>query len=289
MRNLTDIKLRIKSITETRQITGAMETISIAKMRKALLLYESNHKYFAATRSVMCDIVLHSGHVRHRYMDKRGGESAVYIVIASDKGLAGGYNHNVLNAAWDAISAKKERFIFTLGQVAREFFEKRKIPIDIDFTYTTKDPTIYDVEHIVENIVSLYDQGMMDEVYVIYTSLLNSTTVMPAIIQLLPLRTESISEAEQEAYKPDEYYRELRYDPTPDEVLDELVPQYLAGLIYGALVQSVAAEHSCRRLAMSNATKNADEIVEKLTLDYHRARQEVITNEITELVTASVR
>lgn len=288
MINLTDIKYRIKSIAETRKITSAMETISIAKMRKALVRYEKNTQYFNSIRAVMKDIILHTKDISNRYLQKKGGSRAVFVVIASDKGLAGGYNHNVLNKAWDAISKWEDRHIFTVGQVAREFFERRKEFIDIEFTHITNDPSFHDVSNIVESIIGLYADDMMDNVYVVYTKMINSATMAPEIIQLLPLEQEKIIEGiEDEAYKDEDYFNEIEYDPSPDAVLDVLVPQYLAGIIYGALVQSIASEHSSRMRAMSSATKNATEILDRLNLAYNRARQESVTNELTEIITSA--
>lgn len=289
MKSLTDIKFRIKSITDTRQITSAMETISIAKMRKAFAKIENNKRYFTRVRSIMRDIVVHSPQVSHRYMDRRSGNRAVYIVIASDKGLAGGYNHNILNKAWEAMQNKSERYIFTVGQIAREFFQSKRIAIDVEFTHTTHNPSVWDAQCIVDSIIDLYEQNMMDEVYIVYTLLENSSLVIPKLLQILPLRTEEImADLADEKDKTDEYFLELRYEPSPEQVLDELVPQYLTGIIYGALIQSVASEHSSRMLAMSNATKNASEIINKLSLQYNRARQERVTNELTEILTGAM-
>lgn len=289
MRSLTDIKFRIKSISDTRQITSAMETISIAKMRKAFMKIENNMRYFTRIRSLIRDIVVHSKEVSHRFMDKRQGNRAVYIVIASDKGLAGGYNHNILNKAWEAMQKKSERYIFTVGQIAREFFEMKHVSIDVEFTHTTHNPSAWDAQCIVDSIIDLYEQNMMDEVYIVYTYSENSSSVVPRLEQLLPLRTEEIiADLEDESHSKGEYYKELVYEPSPEQVLNDLVPQYLTGLIYGALIQSVASEHSSRMLAMSNATKNASEIMDKLSLQYNRARQEKVTNELTEILTAAM-
>jgi len=156
MKNLTDIKQRIKSISQTRQITKAMETISISKMRKALAVYESNLVFFNRIRSVMSDIILHSKDVSNVFMRSREGNRSIFIVIASDKGLAGSYNNNVLVEAWKVIEKVENKYIIAIGQIAREFFQKRNIMVDIEFTYLTQDPEFADAVDIVENIVYLY-------------------------------------------------------------------------------------------------------------------------------------
>ena len=187
MKNLSDIKYRIKSIDETRKITKAMETISIAKMRKALSIFESNRVFFNKIRAVMSDIILHSKEVNNIYMRPKKGNNTIFIVIASDKGLAGGYNNNVLAEAWKKLDKIKNKHIFTVGQVAREFFQKRNIMVDIEFTHLTQDPTFDDAVNIVESIVSLYKKNLADRVFVVYTEMVSSISMRPAILKLLPL------------------------------------------------------------------------------------------------------
>lgn len=290
MRNLKDIKRRIKSISQTRQITKAMQTISISKMRKSLAIYESNMMFFERIRSVMSDIILHSKDVSNVFLRAREGNRSLFVVIASDKGLAGGYNHNVLVEAWKTIEKFENKYIIAIGQIAREFFQKRNILVDIEFSYLTQDPEFSDAVDIVDNIVFLYKENLVDQVYVVYTQMVSSSSMRPQIIKLLPLEAEEITKDVKEEEDKDEYYfKELLYEPSADIVFDDLVPQYLSGVIYGTLVQSVASEHLSRMLAMSSATQNATRILEKLNLIYHRARQEIITNQINEIVTSSMK
>lgn len=288
MRNLSDIKYRIKGISQTRQITGAMETISIAKMRKALQRYNNNLMYFNRVKASIHDITRHSEGIKHKYWKPKENDRAVFIVIASDKGLAGGYNNNVLNLAWKEMRKYEQHYIFTVGQMAREFFEMKKAQIDVEFMHVTYDPSISDAMAIVDNVISLYEQDFMDEVYVVYTAMEKASSMTPKVIRLLPLSKQEIvgDEDEYEA-RAEEYYKELYFDPSPEDVLDTLVPQYMTGLIYGCLIQSAACEHSSRVLAMTNATKNATEIIDKLNIAYNRARQESVTNEMLEITTAA--
>lgn len=289
MYGLSEIKHRIKGISETKQITSAMEMISISKMRKSLARYEANQQYFNQIRATIKDIITRTKNVTHRYLQRREGRRAVFIVIASDKGLAGGYNHNVLSMAWESVKSIEEKYVFTVGQVAREFFEAKKIIIDGEFTHLTHDPSVIDASLIVDSLIQLYDQNLMDEAYVIYTAMPSNGVVVPDVLKLLPLEQERmIADIAQPDYKDEDYYREITYDPSPDDVLEQLVPQYLTGVVYGALVQSVASEHSSRRLAMTNATKNATKIIDKLNVVYNRARQETVTKELTEIVNSTL-
>ena len=288
MRNLADIKYRIKGISQTRQITGAMETISIAKMNKAMQAYHKNQMYFKRIRETIHDITHYSEGIEHRYWHAKKNKRAVFIVIASDKGLAGGYNHNILSYAWEKMKGSDEHYIFTVGQMAREFFEKVNVKIDVEFMHVTYSPSIADAAAIADSIINLYDQDFMDEVYVVYTAMKSSSSSAPEIMRLLPMtKREVIGEEAEYAEKPDEYYKEFYYDPSPEEVLNVLVPQYMTGLIYSCLIQSVASEHSARVLAMTHATKNATEIIDKLNITYNRARQESVTNEMLEITTAA--
>lgn len=288
MKNLTDIKIRTKAVSDTKQITSAMETISVAKMRKALQRYDSNVAYFNKIRETISDIVLHTNSVRHRYLSNRKGKRAVFIVIASDKGLAGGFNHNVLTYAWEKMQAFEQFNVFAVGMMATEFFQARKVTVDVEFSDAAYDPTMRDAMEIMNSIVELYDQDMMDEVYIVYTKMINSASMYPDMIKLLPLSHDEVVIDRKVAVEEEYYLRELEYDPSPDAVLEALIPQYLTGVIYGALVQSVASEHCSRRAAMSNATKNASELLDDLHVEYNRARQESVTNELSEIVTAAM-
>lgn len=289
MKNLTDIKYRMKTVSDTKQITNAMETISVAKMRKANEKYEKNQTYFKKLRETINDIVLHTSTVSHRYLSDKKGDRAVFIVIASDKGLAGGFNHNVLTHAWEKMKDYSNCNIFTVGQMAREFFEKKNLIIDGEFIDVSINPTMRDARNIVNSIIQLYDKDMMDEVYIVYTRMENSLSMYPETIKLLPLSREEMMKEVKKVSVDEEYYlAELEYEPSSEEVLNELIPQYLAGMIYGALVQSVASEHLSRRAAMSNATKNASEVLDELKVEYNRARQESVTNELVEIITSSM-
>ena len=300
MRNLADIKYRIKGISQTRQITGAMETVSVAKMRKAMQKYRNNILYFNRLLQTARDIAAHSGNVRHKYLTPAQGGRAVFIVIAGEKGLAGGFNHNLLEFAWNEMQKSKERYIFTVGQPAREFFEQRKASVDIEFLYATHNPSQEDAAAIAESVVNLYGQGFMDEVYVIYTAMETSLSMRPECVKLLPLTDSGHAACHgdtvpdpacRETCPPDpaavRQHYELYYEPAAGDVLDALVPEYLTGALYGCLLQSAASEHSSRVTAMSSATRNADEIIEKLNVAYHRARQEAVTNEMLEIMSAA--
>lgn len=282
MRNIVDIKNRIKSIKDTAQITKAMELISVAKMRKANEKYQNNVKYFERVRNTLKDILNHSGDIKHPYLQHRETQRTAFVVIASDNGLAGDYNHRVLRFALEKINAvKDDKFVFIIGQMAKDYFYRRGITPDIEFLYCAQDPTIEDARRLTADLVELYNDNHIDEVNLIYTHTVGNTNEA-VMLRLLPIIKADFDDARQET----DYNALLDFEPSPKEVFDILVPQYILGITYSALIQSVRCEHSERMKTMNNATNNAQDMIEELELEYHRARQEQITTEIAEISSA---
>jgi F-type H+-transporting ATPase subunit gamma len=282
MASMGDIKHSIHSISETEQITRAMHLISSSKMRKAISRFESNHIYFERVQSSIKDILLHTHGLSHPYIGESSGGRAAYVVIAADKGLCGGYNHNVLNLAYEYMQQSKERYILTIGQEARAFFDRRKYMVDVEFLHVSQNPTLNNARNITSDILELYEGGIMDEVYIVYTHFISALRQEPRVQKLLPLSMSNLIGVEAGT----DYSAELDYHPSPKEVFDILVPQYIIGLVYGCLVHSYASEQCARMTAMESATNNAEEMIEKLTKEYNRARQQAITKEISEIMGA---
>ncbi|MCI8488086.1 MAG: ATP synthase F1 subunit gamma [Clostridia bacterium] len=287
MKNFSDIKHRIKSISDTRKITGAMETISVAKMRKALRRYENNKAYFETIRGVISDIILRTEKAEHKVFMQSAKRKAAFIAIASDKGLAGGFNHNILAFAEREITRSIEPHVFAVGQVCEEYFTNRGIAIDGAFADASYEPSVKQAAEMSERVYSMFDRGEIDEAYIIYTAMEGRGKMTPSVLKLLPFdRNEVLGERDENIADGRERER-IYYEPSPEEVLATLIPQYLTAMIYGALIQSSACEHSQRRSAMNSATRNANELLEKLQVDYNRARQETVTDELSEIVTAA--
>ncbi|MDR2090054.1 MAG: ATP synthase F1 subunit gamma [Clostridiales bacterium] len=279
MPNIIDIKNRIKSIEDTAKITKAMQLISVAKMNKALVKYENNRPYFKKVRSTMASI-LKERSVKHRYVDDRGGERTAFIVIASDKGMAGDFNNQVLNLAYSHIERLKETYVFTIGIMARDFFVSKGINIDIEFLHTTQNPTMSDAARITYDILELYDKDLFDKIYVVYTEKTSVVKQFPAMMRLLPVSMDSLID-EDDGEKL--FHGNLHFEPDEKSVLDVIITEYLTGVLYSTLIQSVAAEHFKRMTTMQQATKNAGEMVAELKVKYNRARQENITTAILEI------
>ena len=278
MADVTEIKHRIRSIQDTHQITKAMELVSTAKMRKSIQKHKYSSAYFDSVRYTLKDILRHSTDVRHKYMERRKDNRTAYIVIAGDKGLAGAYNSNVLNLAWEHMQTRPVHYVVTIGQMARAFFESKHQSVDLEFTHAVASPTLHDARGITRDILDLYDRNLMDEVYVVFTRMRTTSLHEPTLVKLLPIEEQDI-----EADVKNTYTGEICYDPSPKEVLDVLVPQYLVGTIYSTLIHSAACEHAARMMAMSNANKNAEKMLDTLSLAYNRQRQSAITTELLDL------
>jgi F-type H+-transporting ATPase subunit gamma len=279
---MSDIRHSMRAIEDTEQITKAMHLISTSKMRKALNKNAANTMHFNRVQAAVKDILMHSREISHPFIGQSEGKRAAYVVIAADKGLAGGYNHNVLNYALRYMQKSKERYILTIGQEARAFFDKRGYMIDVEFLHMSQNPSLVNARSITNDILELYNNGLMDEVYVVYTHFISTFLQEPTVLKLLPLDLSNFIDVNTEI----SYDAEIAYHPSPEAVLDTLVPQYIIGLLYGCLVQAFASEQCARMLAMENATKNADEMIDTLQKEYNRARQYAITKEISEIIGA---
>jgi len=312
MQRLTEIKNRIKSIADTRKITGAMETIAGAKLRKAMQKHESNQLFFEKTLELIRDIARGKPEEAEKFFENTAPDArAVYLVAASDKGMAGAYNSNVLKHAWSLVERERAEYsIFAVGRSARDFFAKKGCAVGVELPEPSLERGKADAQEIAELVLRLFLEGRAGRVYLSYTHLYENNAMVPKTLTLLPLgelgmRNEELGTkncaVETHSVTPHSSlltphsstqpsavrHPPLHFDPSSAEVLDLLVPQYLMWVIYGAFLHASACEHYARRLAMSSASKNADEILENLTNRYHRARQEAITNELNEIITTT--
>ena len=289
MSNLSDIKNRMNVIADTRKITNAMDTVSVAKMSRAAELSEQNRTYFETLRGVISDIILHTSAWVHPCFKKRAGDRVLCIVIASDKGLAGGFNHGVCERAYSLLSECKAPTVIAVGQTTKEYFaNKDGIALVENFCDRSFDPDIEDASEIADYAIKQFSSGDCDELIAVYNTRESQAAERIETIKILPLLKEDVCkfDSENNSFR-ESYVHELYYEPSPDEVLERLIPQYVSGIIYGCMLQSKAAEHSARHAAMSEATKNADELLSRLKLDYNRARQGAVTGEITDIITAA--
>jgi F-type H+-transporting ATPase subunit gamma len=285
MPSMSDIRFHIKSVKQTRQITNAMHLVSAARVRKAMRGIEQNRAYFTRAFAAMKDIRSHPNGCCHPYITHReGAGKAAYIVIAGEKGLSGSYNNDVLAVADEGLKTHDVTHIFAVGMMAAAHLRKYKAPLDENFVHIAEKPSINTVRRLTGIIMDLYDAKEIDEVHVVYTRFVNSLTHEPIDVKLLPIELCDFCTPDEMQH---EERGEMLYEPSPDEVFHALVPQYIIGYLYGALVHSYASENYACMTAMENATRSADEMIEKLTQQYHSVRQLSITNELSEIVSAA--
>jgi len=276
--NAKQIKTRIRSMESTKQITKAMEMVAASKLRKAQTQIQASRPYFEILYNTINDIVESNQDFSSPYLVKRPVNKVMYIVIAGDRGLAGGYNSNVLKLVESEIQGK-DCTVFPIGKKAVDYFAARKIPTLTQNYAVASDVTIGDCFSIAKQISKAYLRGEFDEIRVAYTNFVSVLSQVPTSMQLLPLiRQESTSSAPQS---------EMVYEPGCEEAFAAIVPEYLGGILYGAVCESRAAEQAARRSAMDSATQNAEEMIADLSLKFNRVRQAAITQEITEIVAGS--
>ena len=286
MAGITEIRGRMRSIQQTLKITNAMYLISSAKVKKARKQLQEVEPYFDRLAKTILDIFRHSPQLQHRYIEghhkSKEERKTGFVVITGDKGLGGAYNHNVLKLAESYLARKQDSTLFLIGQMGRHYFEKKNIPIDAEFMYTVQDPTLDRAQDICDTLVDLYERGALDEIYLVFTHSYSAMRMEPEIIKLLPLDRAMLS-ARRGLSEADQYRDVVRYEPSPEAVLDVLVPGVIRGYIFAALVESFCSEQSSRMSAMDSASESARDMLKTLSLEFNRARQGAITQEITEI------
>jgi len=279
--NMKDIKRRIKSIESTMQITKAMQLVASSKLRKAKERADNARLFFDTLYETMCEISKNAPEFSSVYTKKREIRTVLMIVIAGDRGLAGGFNSNILKLAYrrakEISETGKTVEIVAIGKKSVEYFEKREFTVRAKYSEIAEGMDIYDASDIVDTIMGHYSNGLCDSIELFYTSFLNTLTQEPKSYVLLPLEVDK-NRHDGKATSLTEY------EPSAEAVFDSIVPRYNSGILFGAVVDSFAAEQAARRTAMESASDNAGEIIGELQLVYNRARQASITQEITEIV-----
>ncbi|MDQ0214132.1 F-type H+-transporting ATPase subunit gamma [Oikeobacillus pervagus] len=278
MASLRDIKTRITSTKKTSQITKAMEMVSAAKFNRAETNAKSFVPYMEKIQEVVTSIALGSKDVTHPMLVSRPVKKTGYLVITSDRGLAGAYNSNVLRLVLKTIQerhkSKDEYAIIAIGRNGRDFFKHKGMNVVLDIVGVPDQPNFANIKSLANKAVNMFSDGTYDELYMYYNHFISAIEHEVTAKKVLPLTDISGS------HKLISY----EYEPSAEEILEILLPQYAESLIYGALLDGKASEHASRMTAMKNATDNAKELIDNLTLSYNRARQAAITQEITEIV-----
>ena len=274
-----EIKNRIRSMESTKQITKAMEMVAASKLRKAQTQVLNSRPYFEILYATINDIVDANRDFSSPYLTRRPVKKSAYVVIAGDRGLAGGYNSNVLKLAYSEMEGK-DVMVLPIGKKAVDFYQSRNLELMTTNYKEAEDVSVGDCFSIAKQLCKAYCAGQIDEIHIAYTNFVSVLSQTPATLRLLPL-------IRQKTGREGTVTADVIYEPDSTEVFEKIVPEYLGGILYGALCESRAAEQAARRTAMDSATQNADEMIADLSLKFNRARQAAITQEITEIVAGS--
>ena len=289
MANLRDVRLRMRAIQQTLQVTKAMNLISTAKLRKGRRFLEDTEPYFTRIQKSMFDILSGARMEHSKFLEAResigsdGSSRTAIVVITSDKGLAGGYNANIFRQVNQLCAQVNNPVLILIGAIGYRYFVHSPWLILENFSFKSRLPDLDDAKEIAEYIVSQYLWGMFSEVHIIYTHMYSSIKLLPRERQILPLNEKKMQE---EFEKSGQKRVELQFEylPSRTEVFESLVPMYVKGIIYGSLVEAYVSEQSARMAAMDEASKSAADMLASLQIHYNRVRQASITQEMTEII-----
>lgn len=278
MASMRDIQRRKGSISSIQQITKAMKLVSTVKLQKTKSRAESQRPYFQAMYEAVASMVARSGNLRHRYLTGGKSSKKAVLVITSNRGLAGGYHSNVTKLVMDSPIKREDALIYAAGRKGREILERKGYKVEADYSDVIGAPAFEDAGEICEKLLDDFAKGRVGEIYLAYTSFKNTVVHEPRLIKLLPVEFREEELAKEKADAP------MNYEPSEEEALDMVIPKYMTSLIYGAMTEALASENGARMQAMDAAANNAEEMLDKLTLQYNRARQGSITQELTEII-----
>jgi len=280
MASMRDIKRRRVSIQGTQQITKAMKLVSTVKLQRARAGAERSKAYFNCMYDTVNSILARVGQVEHKYLVPGQSKKKAVIVITSNRGLAGGYNSNVVklitrHESWN----KEDVVVYAIGNKGREMLKRDGYEIREELPEVIEEPAYVDAMLLTNRLLKSFEEDEIGEIYLAYTAFRNTVSHDPKLIRLLPVERKEEKETESA-----EQGAIMNFEPEDEEALDMIIPKYITSLIYGAMMEAVASENGARMQAMDNATSNAEEIIDDLELKYNRARQGSITQELTEII-----
>lgn len=281
MASIVDIKRRKASIESTGQITKAMKLVSTVKLQRARARAEESRTYFDKMYRTVSSILAQSDNIDHPYLKSNGSQKKAVIAVSSNRGLAGGYNNNIVKMIRDSGLVKEDVMIYGVGHKAMDSLENRGYHIVSDDSEMIDEPEYEDAVDLGNRVLKAFEDGEIGEIYLAYTNFKNTVVHEPTMIKLLPV------EIDPEEKDGEDSKTLMNYEPEPEEALSMLIPKYVCSLIFGALVTSVASENGARMQAMDSATTNAEELIDNLSLAYNRARQGAITQELTEIISGA--
>ena len=299
MATMRDIKRRKSSIESTEQITKAMKLVATVKLQKSRTKAENSRLYFNLMYQTIQEMLKKSTGIRHRrqhrqqhrrqlrhrhrYLKSGDSKKKAVIVVSSNRGLAGGYNSNIIRLVTESGIPKEDALIFAIGRKGRDGLARKGYEIKADYSDVIDEPLYSDAQQISKELLAMFEKNEIGEIYLAYTAFKNTVSQIPTFLKLLPVDLAAAGpKGEVKEEKPDLLI--MNYEPDEDEVLDAIIPKYVSSLIYGAFLEAVASENGARMTAMDSATNNAEEMIGKLSLQYNRARQGSITQELTEII-----
>lgn len=277
MASMRSIKRRKGSIQSTQQITKAMKLVSTVKLQRAKGRAEKSKSYFECMYATVKSVLAKSGNIEHPYLKAGNSPKKAVVVITSNRGLAGGYNSNVIKLITKGDFRKEDVAVYAIGIKGRDFLGKHGYEVFADYSEFIEEPIYADAMHICDDLLKAFSKGEIGEIYLAYTAFKNTVSHIPTLLKLLPVDTEGIEDADDDKAL-------MNFEQDEEEALNMLIPKYITSLIYGGMVEAVASENGARMQAMDSATSNAEEMIDKLSLQYNRARQGSITQELTEII-----
>ncbi len=278
MASMRDIKRRKESVQSTQQITKAMKLVATVKLQKARGKAEGNKPYFNMLYDTISSILSMTKNIDHTFLKENNNKKKAVIVISSNRGLAGGYNSNIVKTILGAGFSKEDTYIYGVGKKGIEGLTRKGYSIYRDYSEVVNSPLFADATEMTKELLTQFSRGDIGEIYIAYTNFKNTVTQESRLVKLLPLNAEDFKDSDRD----DKLL--MNFEPTPEEVLDMVVPKYMSNIIFGALLESVASENGARMQAMDSATNNAADMISSLSLKYNRARQSAITQELTEII-----
>lgn len=282
MASMKDIKRRRTSIQSTQQITKAMKLVSTVKLQKARSRAEDSKAYFDCMYQTMTSLLAKAGNVNHPYVQSNGCEKKAIVVITSNRGLAGGYNSNIVKLITGGDFRKEDVRIYAVGGKGLELLRHRGYEVVADYSDVIEEPVYDDAKVICNRLLEDFTKGEIGEIYLAYTFFKNTVSHIPTMLKVLPV--EAAEGKEEEGGDAADKITPMNFEPEEEEAIELLVPKYISSILYGAFVEAVASENGARMQAMDSATSNAEEMIDDLELKYNRARQGAITQELTEII-----
>ena len=276
MATMREFKRRRGSIQSTQQITKAMKLVSTVKLQKARSRAENSKAYFEYMYQTVTSMLAKARDVDHPYLRGGNSDNIGIVVITSNRGLAGGYNANIVRMIWGSEFPKEKVRLYTVGRKGADGLSRKGYSVVADYSDVIDEPTYADAQEVGKQLITDFANGEIGEIYVAYTEFKNTVSHVPKLMKLLPVETSDTEAEGVDAV--------MTFEPNEEEAISLLIPKYMTSILYGAFVEAVASENGARMQAMDSATSNAEEIINDLELKYNRARQGAITQELTEII-----